>query len=221
MATTIIIPAAGRGTRMGSPKDGKEMLIVPKEKRPLIDWSIEHATKTADKVVLITSPEKYLLRNHVRMLWPKVVHVTIEPQGEWPDTVLASASEWTERNLLMLPDARFEPVEYIKELPAYIDHVHTFAAFAIQRIKLEEVCKFGIVNASTRETVEKPVIYEPETTHNWGAWGLIAFTPVMGLQLFQTYSKPGTVLQLPRGCVTLYLNWYQDITRTGNLDDYK
>lgn len=220
MKTTIIIPAAGRGTRMGSPKDGKEMLIVPKEGRPLIDWSIEHAVKAADKVVLISSKEKYVLRNHVRLLWPKVTHLVIEPHGEWPDTVLMSASEWTERNLLLLPDIRFEPTEYIKEIPEYIDGIYTHASFMLHKIPKDQANKFGIVNTSTLETVEKPDTYEPETTHNWGAWGLIAFTPIMGLQLFQTYSQPKSVLTLPKHCVNLYANWCLDITRTGNLHDF-
>ncbi len=215
---TVIIPAAGMGTRMGSPPHGKEMLPEPNNQmRPLIDWSIQHALDAGHRVVLITNDIKYQLRNHVRQMFPKVEHCILgHVPGDWADSVIASASMWGDVNLLMLPDVRFEPIEYIKELPSYIDE-YVPVAFGLQKIKLDEVNKFGIVDIAGRKTVEKPDSFNPGPLDIWGAWSLIAFEPVVGLQLFATYSERGKWLQLPKGSVSIFCNWSKDITRSGKI----
>src|SRR4051812_48128743 len=113
----VLIPAAGFGKRMGLP-EAKEMLIGP-EGTPLIEWSLSFCNKNGLKPLVISRPEKNSLNDYLRRIG--VDTLLIEPSGEWPDTLLKSEELWAEKNLVLLPDTRFSPLEMALESLGSLD----------------------------------------------------------------------------------------------------
>jgi dTDP-glucose pyrophosphorylase len=114
MGFTAIIPAAGKGTRMGSPVDGKEMMLDLVTGRPLIDFAIMAAEDAGcDKIVVaIEQDTKPVLISHIQQTFPQVYIQLTKPEGEWPSTVLQTEPQWDpHHNVLILPDTRYNSQE--------------------------------------------------------------------------------------------------------------
>ena len=91
LETKIIIPAAGFGTRVGSP-EAKEMLIL-QDQQPLIDFAIQLAKENQAVAHVITRKEKKSLIAHLQNQTAVNIQL-IEPSKEWPDTILKSKDFW-------------------------------------------------------------------------------------------------------------------------------
>lgn len=222
---TAIIPAAGKGTRMGSPVDGKEMLIDPVTGRPMIDFAIMAAEDLdcTRIVVAIEQGTKPNLVSHIQLTFPHVHIMMTKPEGEWPSTVLQTEQFWdVEDNILILPDTRFN-VDEAKLL--FERHLIKDAnlSFALLPGKVMEPEKYGVVvlhdvSGVPMYTMEKPDdVQEP----NIAAWGVIAFESIAGHDLFTAYRVRGTPMRLSNLKVEYtYLSWFKDITRNGYVESY-
>lgn len=205
-----IIPCAGRGSRVGSPPDGKEMMLDPMTNEPLINYSLKQAKQLNLQPVCIVNYAKTKLIEHIKTNFPEAIMCMHDPQvwEEWPHSVLASQVHWhPTTNLLMLPDTRFS----FKETP----EIHNkYTIFFTHKVK--DPSKFGIVIdlGSAVWTAEKPV----EDDKLLNAWGLIKFTEI-DEYIFHTYCIKGQWTEVPKA-KTVELESYKDITRNGYIERY-
>lgn len=204
-----IIPAAGLGTRMGSPPQGKEMLIDPITKERVIDWSIKLALENKLLPIIAVSSKKLELRHYIRTKYPMAYVVQVNHVNEWPDTVLAVSEYWHAAcNVLILPDTRFNPTALSSLLTQ-----STEISYAVHTIDVP--AKYGIVRALNNciVTAEKPGSGAAGTL----AWGLIKWTTWdSGQKIFDTYRTKGKWIKLLTDSVSLVrLEWFRDITRNG------
>lgn len=207
-----IIPCAGLGTRMGmKPTESKEMLVDPATGKPLIAYTLDLCKQFNIQPVIITRQEKQDLILYCRNKAEVIILDTI-PE-EWPNTVLASKSFWSEKNILLLPDTRFEPVESIGEAIRALETLD----FAFGAHKVDDVSKWGMIEyEKSNKTL---LVSEKPTQTNPGlAWGFIAFkNNGKSENLFNVYSKRNQFLYL-KSFDIMYLTSFKDITRTGKIE---
>lgn len=209
-----IIPAAGLGTRMGSPINGKEMLRDEVTGERLIDWPIKLAFDNGLIPIIGISANKIALRTYINSKYPKARVVVTPQQGEWPHTVLALSKYWHKNcNILILPDTRFDKESFMNllEHPSEV-------GFAVHRVK--DASKYGMVKQFNDRvfTSEKP---SPKAAGEL-AWGLIRWNSIeAGLQIFNAYKIRGNWTRLLTSNVNFVrLNWFIDITRNGKILDW-
>jgi len=174
--TKIIIPAAGYGTRVNSP-ESKELLISPINGKPLIQFALDIANDNYFDVHVITRKEKKGLIAYLNN-YSNVKTQIIEPSKEWPDTILKSIEFWNEKNILILPDTFFKPVNVIKAIDQSLDR----ASVAVGAFCADDYKTFGVFDsgASLYSLCEKP----NSTNSNTMAWGILGFKKEIGLELF-------------------------------------
>lgn len=114
----MIIPAAGFGRRMGSP-EVKE-LLHDECGHPLIDHAVSLAVKMNISFHIISRPGKIKLKNYLEsksyLVKTDWTYQEIESSKEWPDSVLQAKPFWGDRNVLVLPDTRWEPVNIVEKV---------------------------------------------------------------------------------------------------------
>lgn len=218
-----IIPCSGKGTRMGRPKDGKEMLTDPVTKKPLVYWSIMKALRSGWLPIVILNSKKTKLKNYLSKEFGRKIRIVFhdpQPWEEWPHSVLSSQKYWGKWNILLLPDTRFpNPLDYLK------------GAKQVKKVdllffthKVDDGSKFGVVfppQDGIIYTVEKPRSLEGKPA---SAWGLIGFTKDTGALLFRSYAVRNMRLGLHTSKFNINgtsLKWFKDITRTGVLERYE
>lgn len=207
-----IIPCAGKGTRMGSPEGGKELLPDPNTGEPLIYYSLRVARQHSLQPVCIVSPDKTELMFVIKRFSPDSIIVVQQPKEgtEWPHSVLFSEKHWhNDVNLLILPDTRFNS-QVIRPWNDGYTHFYTH--------KTDEPEKFGIVKWNINgglDTAEKPTGLTGSHYH----WGLIKFNKTVGKQLFTCYSNRNKWTTI-KPSVMIPLWKFVDITRTGKLEAY-
>jgi dTDP-glucose pyrophosphorylase len=211
--TSIIVPCAGFGTRVGSPP-AKELLLHPETQRPLIETCIDVAEFYGWNLVFITRPEKKILMDYVlARLKESPVHcqwVLVNKTEEWPDSILKSSDQWSEKNILILPDTDWAPQGIESSL---VEHLDIFDV------------SYGLFNPSSTRTwgtvaisenrlrlCEKPQQDDPE----FAAWGLIAFKKPFGKPLFSAIlqsTMDHRVKELPLKANSINLDSFRDLTR--------
>lgn len=176
----FIIPSAGLGIRAGSP-NAKEVLNNA-DGRPLIEFSLLLARKYQCRAHVITRKEKTSLLNYL----DNFDHVDIQiigPSKEWPDTILQSQNHWGEKNIILLPDTYFSPVNIINQLILDLNDVD------ISLATFNPPCKktWGVINTASPfyECCEKPNI-DYALNDSIKAWGLLAFTQSSGKEILST-----------------------------------
>lgn len=205
---TVIIPAAGFGKRVGSPP-AKELLPDPKTGEPLILWSLKEVDKRSWRAVVIVREEKLELINWLKQT-SHTIHI-VPPTKEWPDTILKSEEHWTEKNLLLLPDTRFGPVNTIDKLVEQLSEVSaSFATFSASNYST-----WGVLQKTENSyrLCEKP---QESNFSEVQAWGLIAFQKQVGSLLFQNMLRSTLEhnwYSLPFKINTVPLDSFRDITR--------
>lgn len=180
--TTMIVPCAGFGRRVGSPP-AKELLINPQTQAPLIDSCLQIAERHQWHKVLVTRPEKKVLMDYVTAHEARKSNpsqwVLVQKTSEWPESVLKSANHWSEKNILILPDTTWAPTGIEAELIADLDHCDiSFGVF-----ETHEQSTWGTVaiTENSLRLCEKPLQSLPD----FQAWGLIAFKKNIGKVLFK------------------------------------
>jgi dTDP-glucose pyrophosphorylase len=204
---------------MGSPLDGKEMLIDPITRKPLIYWSVMKALRAGFDPILVLHPNKVKLKRYLIKEFGKRIKIflhTPQPWEEWADSVLSVHKYWGKWNVIILPDTRFnEPLNILKDIKNIKKSDLVFYTH-----KVEDGSKFGVLLGTSNDimfTSEKPRLLagKPAT-----AWGLIGFNKVYGYKLFKAYSVKNARLGLLCKTVIKPLEWFKDITRTGVLEEY-
>lgn len=210
----LIVPAAGFGKRVGAPQS-KEMFLNPKTQKPLIQSSLDLAVKNNFDYHLITRKEKQNLIEFVRDYADKnqlkANIQIIEPQGEWPATVLASKDFWQESNILFLPDTEFEPIEILDNIKnSLILKDLSFACFEVENGAVWGCLKSAGPNSF--KICEKP----QEKHHQFLAWGLIGFKKQSGETLFKSLEQSNRDhlwKALDANIEILNLKSFKDLTR--------
>lgn len=217
----LILPAAGYGTRVGSP-ESKELLPHPKTGQPLIEKSLEIAVQNKWDVHVVTRKEKQSLIDFLRKYaQEKKININIqvvEKTKEWPDTILKSQGFWQEKNLFLLPDAEWDP---LMAPVALLDYLNT-----LRSISLGVFCPNSLTTWGAVQTVksvegedkiffcEKPSCVDSELAK---AWGMIAFTKSVGLELFEVLLASTFDHQWRQGPHARYsfinLSSFHDLTR--------
>lgn len=198
----IIVPAAGFGTRVGSPM-AKEMLVRGSDK-PLIHFVLDLAEAFHWPTHVITRKEKSNLIDYLSAFEENKIQL-VEPTIEWPATILNAKDYLHEWNFLILPDTQFSPTTMLKKMWENRNKslVH-YACFSI-----ENYDHWGIVSQKNDEYFisEKCFSNEDPTQFNsFLAWGFILFHrdafPVFELHLQSTIEKRKMKINYP---VTTYL----------------
>lgn len=175
----VILPAAGFGTRMGSPP-AKEILPGPLGS-PLIETALRQAQVRGWPVHVITRRAKTELISYLSEYQNsqglEISIQLIESSQEWPDTVLQSQKFWRQRNLLCLPDTVFQPTGIWDDL------VRSQASLSAALFEVADGRSWGVMRktATAVEICEKP----QEGRAGMKAWGLLSFQPEAGRVLLQ------------------------------------
>jgi dTDP-glucose pyrophosphorylase len=212
-----IIPCAGYGTRMGMKlNESKETLIDPVTHKYLIDYSLDLCHKYKIEPIVISRLEKEDLNGYLRD--KEVEHIVLKTPGkEWAETVLKSRGLWGDKNILILPDTRFDE----KAIPRMLDLLHEYdLVAAIHEIPAMDCDKWGIINR--KEIWEKPAVINKNIKAHMKAWGLLGFTPKVGEFIFPSLNK-GNWVELERMAIApsfVHLDKFIDITRSGTLEKY-
>lgn len=196
-----IIPSAGFGRRMKIKKNqSKEMLPdVIFGYDHIIDYSLEICRRYNLEPIVISRKEKKDLNNYLKK--KKVKTVIIKPEGEWNNSVLKSSEFWSEDNILILPDTRWNNWEVIEDMKKGLQ-LGNNAVFAIHNVNDPE--NWGVIkNYYLRE---KP----KDLSEKQNAWGVIGFKQNYGYHLFESMNNKNVWLN---NCGFAYLNGFQDITR--------
>lgn len=207
MKTKCILPCAGFGLRMGMlPNQSKEML-QDGTGNPVIQYSLDLCYKYDLEPVIITRKEKTDLLAYCHCRVYPIETLIIEPNGEWPNTILASKDLWNENNIMILPDTRFNPTSVIKDMESSLK-LGNRAVIALHEVS--DSSKWCIVD--DYQLIEKP---------NWDeksmAMGLIGFKKDEGELLFSIINKRNMPYSL-MDAGFVYLNDFKDITRGGKIE---
>lgn len=209
MNKVAIIPCAGLGTRMGmKPNESKEMLFENTWNR-VIDYSLNLCREFHIKPVIISRMDKEDLNNYIKQYYPDAQLVLLNEQGkEWPNTVLKSHGFWEEKNILILPDTRFNPRHIVLQMNMALDKYPL--VFATH--KVQDPANWSMIESN--QICEKP----SDGTLNGRAWGLIAFKKDQGELLFNQLSERH-IWHVLNHYISLPLRDFKDITRTGKITD--
>lgn len=202
----MIIPAAGLGTRVGSPP-AKELLPHPKEEGTFIEVALRKARKFNSTPLVISRFDKNVLNNW--LLENKIPHILVTKTSEWVETVILSKRYWKDKNLLLLPDTDFSPKEIISDLFLELDSKPlAFGVFDVENISL-----WG----SLKSEQERRYISEKNRNHLPGkAWGLISFTKKGGDVFWPLYLESQLLkdwVEIPIEFSELHLLGFTDLTR--------
>jgi dTDP-glucose pyrophosphorylase len=197
----MLIPAAGFGERAGRPL-AKEMLLV--DSLPMIEWCLSLAEKFSFDPLVVTRKEKTNLLAYLEER--KIKYFLAGQTPEWQQTVLAAKHLWREKNLLVLPDTRFSPLQIVKEVVADLSQ-KTPLVFAVHQVA--NAGDWGVIDihsASVR------ICEKPRAQEGAFAWGLIAFHQEAGEKLFLSL-RHNQWLELPYPLKTKKLDDFFDLTR--------
>lgn len=218
--TTLLIPAAGFGKRVGSP-EAKELLVVQGETSPMIEWGLELAKEFALPATVITRKEKISLRRYLesqRDSTATKIHVhCIEASVDWPDSLLQAKALWANHNIVLLPDTRFAPRSILLKMQqALTEHAAVYACFPSP----QDFEAWGYVrkeseflNAPTLEIFEKPGHAPKEGFFPWGVFG---FRRESGEELLLAHlesTKLRECRRLPMNTSLVPLDFFEDVAR--------
>ena len=164
-----LIPAAGHGTRFApfTKLVPKEML--PIGARPAIALIVDEAIEAgADEVVIITSPEKPLLKKWFEIEPPKVKITWIDQleQHGLGHAVLQAANLFCEKDdkvLILLGDALVSGGCASKAMVERSEALGGVAVIGVEEVPLEKVSRYGIMKVEgdyVVDMVEKPSVDE-------------------------------------------------------------
>lgn len=205
--TKLIIPAAGYGRRVGSP-EAKELLPSIVDGVPLIDFSLTLAKEFNFHAHVITRTEKKSL---IEFLEEKNIESQIvSPTAEWPATILASQSYWHEKNIVVLPDTRFNPKKILEVIDLELEtNDVVFACF-----KAEDYSTWGTIRSISVGSFE--VWEKPSENNRRQAWGIFGFRKTVGERLLNVFLKSTLEkkpIQLDLKYKVLDLETFVDLTR--------
>ncbi len=181
----MILPAAGFGTRVGSP-EAKEMLWAEGESFPMIQHALD---LFADENCRFVVPTRKKKKGLIEFLARRSQYITlqlIETSAEWPDTVLQTEPHWLENNLLVLPDTRWSPVKEVLRLTSLLGTCDfSFSTFAAENPET-----WGVFRDQPWSVCDKPPGSIQKASGSIDrCWGHIAFKRDCGRAIFSSILK--------------------------------
>lgn len=209
-----ILPCAGYGTRMNMQLNkSKELLIDPITNEPIIKWHLDLCKENNIKPIIITRKEKTDLIEYTLKNTEAELIVLDNISGEWPSTVLKSKGMWGNKNILMLPDTRFNP--HTKSLFDSLKNENYDLVFAIHRV--DNISKWGAIDPLNNKFCEKP-----QEQFAGYAWGLISFSSEAGEETIDKMILRNHWWTENYYLVDyIHLNSFIDLTRTGTIERYE
>ncbi len=202
----VIIPAAGLGTRMGSPA-AKELLPHPYYPMSFMEKALERVEKAGATPLVISRSDKGVLNSWLEER--EVPHIQIEKTPEWVQSVWASRHYWGKKNLLLLPDTEFSPEKVIEDIFSDLETTElSLGVFSVENLSL-----WGGI----KQEGERFFIAEKLSRSQAGlAWGLIGFQGHSGESFWQNYlaaQKTHEWTQVSQSVCLHQLEKFEDLTR--------
>lgn len=222
--TTIILPAAGFGTRVNADRStGKELMLDPVKRVPLITYAIELGLSIGAHVVVATRSDKTGLNEYIENSYaPNLVTLDVQPAEAfspdgtghgWVETVLCTTNLWTEKNILMLPDTRFPMARGVLRAIEE-DLTRNEYSLGVFNMPQSECSKFAVY--TNGHMCEKPT----SVRQNMLGVGLWGFREDWGSQMFLDLMLRGKWFRMAERPSLVKLEWFKDITRNGEVEGY-
>lgn len=215
----LILPAAGYGTRVGSP-EAKELLPHPNTGLPLIEKSLNLAKENNWDVHVITRKEKQslieFLKNYGKKKNLNIEIQIVDKTKEWPDSILKSENYWHQKNIFILPDTEWNPMNAPVKL---LEEINADSKIALGVFHVDDLSTWGAVSYKSEKVFfcEKPQEVFKREYNSTKAWGLIAFDKSAGKLLFELLLESTFDHQWKVGPEIQYsiieLNSFFDLTR--------
>lgn len=202
----VIIPAAGLGTRMGSPA-AKELLPHPYYPMSFMEKALERVEKAGATPLVISRIDKSVLNSWLEER--EVPHIQIEKTPEWVQSVWASRHYWGKKNLLLLPDTEFSPEKIMQDIFSDLETTElSLGVFSVENLSL-----WGGI----KQEGERVFIAEKLSKIQAGlAWGLIGFQGDSGERFWQSYLSAQKTHEWTEVSLSLslhHLEKFEDLTR--------
>jgi dTDP-glucose pyrophosphorylase len=205
-----IIPAAGFGSRVGSPP-AKELLLHPNGQR-FIDHTIDLAYKLNTQVLVISRKDKHALNEY---LIEKQKHdkrlslLLIDQTPEWTWSVQLASPYFHQKNILLLPDSDWGTFDVGKDLLKSLDS----SEISVGVFQVENPKVWGMIEVKENSLFmgEKPL-----KTESHLAWGLISFQGSFGKifwEKYKTTSQQHHMIPISTHFKILKLQWFRDLSR--------
>lgn len=223
---TLLIPAAGFGTRVGSPPS-KELYLRPDSNETLISGAIRWGEERHWPIVIITRRDKTVLNEYLFKNHPKVEVVIIDKSEDWQSSVLQSYESWGEHNILILPDVEFEPLSILDDIAKELN-IYDIVGACHKVNDQENWGHIWKVNDNEYAVFEKPLTSLNINTSNLNsfkfidyvqkssAWGILGFRKKHGRKLLEAQwqsQREQFAVQVSGSFKLLELNKFVDLTR--------
>lgn len=192
----VILPCAGKGTRLGLPYPKEVHLIA--QQTALIDLTflrLQNFAAAISEVIVIISPEKALLIEYLQK-WQDDFYIKFiyfdEKNFEWAGSILSAEKEFGEKNVVFLPDS------FLVGLPEY-PIIPTMQATLNQAVAsfgylpctkpdvLQHLGALLVEEESVKAFCDKPALVEPATFNAF--WTSFGFRGEIGRDLLQLMTR--------------------------------
>lgn len=157
------------------------------EGRPLIDFALAQALNRDWPVHIITREEKRPLIQHLKTWQARGLEISwqfVSATREWPETLLLAKSFWRERNLVVLPDTRYLPLDIWDQMQSQSE-VESDVTYAVMESEdLKVASSWGVLRFQPFSLCEKPQEILPPS---YLFWGLMLFRKHVGQALLEAH----------------------------------
>jgi dTDP-glucose pyrophosphorylase len=196
----VLIPAAGFGTRVGSPP-AKELLPHPQfPQKTFLDIALERINALNACPLVISREDKTTLNQN--LLCRQISFLKIKSSTDWYDSIYQSRPWWQKKNLLLLPDTVFEPQNILEKLLSALE-THELA---LSVFRVDDSSLWGGVNLDQALTISEKKPHYPY------AWGHLAFHEKVGADLFSKLNQK-QYFKYEGPYQALQLHYFKDVTR--------
>lgn len=192
----IILPCAGKGTRLGLPYPKEIHLIA--EQTALIDLTFKRLETYADlisEVVVIVAPEKPQIIEYLQK-WRKDFYIKFiyfdETNHEWAGSILSAEREFGDKNIVFLPDSFLVGKEDLPILPTMQSQLdrHSVCFGYLPNCDANTLTSLGalkVANGDVKAFCDKPL---PEAAGAYNAfWTTFGFRKDIGRQLLEMMTR--------------------------------
>jgi len=213
---TVILPCAGKGTRLGVPFSKELAPVSPG--RVLIDSSLDILAKTGAqcRVIVMDDGTRERTREYVESRLPDTPVALVRQHryaADWPDAVLRLEPWFTEMNIVMLPDSAYEcskdPITVLAAVTG--ESGFSFAAAKVSPDHIREAGALCVIQDDTVRAYEdkpdKPDLYN-------AVWGMLGFADregVLGMRMIAaSTNRTGAARRPVVGAPVVWLESYRD-----------
>lgn len=219
--TTIVLPCAGEGRRLGLPFPKELAPVSPG--RAVIDscLTIISEASTSCRIILMDDGKRESTRKYITDRLPDVPLAMVRQHrysSDMADAVIRLMPWFGDVNILMLPDVIYQvKSEPIGELSALTGEY----GFALAAARRESVKDLGALSVAQDDTVrayqDKPVNSAPYNA----AWGMVGFSGPVGIAGLRVMASSVTRLRAGRPPVVgAPVVWLESFRDCGTWDGY-